>query len=163
KWKIHQTDGMGNLIRVLEPDPASGPDLVTNYTYNGADQLTQVSMPRSTGTQTRTFVYNGADLITATNPENGTVTYTYDGSHRMLTKTDAKGQQIRYEYHDVSPRMIVKRCFTLVNGQLQEQTGQQVTFYYDTPVFDDPPTGLNAQNTAGRLATVAFRDSLGYL
>ena len=33
------------------------------------------------GTQTRTFAYTGADMTSATNPENGTVTYQYDGAH----------------------------------------------------------------------------------
>jgi YD repeat-containing protein len=34
----------------------------------------------------------------ATNPENGTVTYTYDNAHRALTRTDALSQQTQYVY-----------------------------------------------------------------
>jgi len=37
-------------------------------------------MTRGSVTQTRTFLYNGSDLVSATNPETGTVTYTYDVS-----------------------------------------------------------------------------------
>jgi YD repeat-containing protein len=48
-------------------------------------------MPRDNGTQTRTFAYTGSDMPSATNPENGTVTYQYDGSHRVTKRTDAKG------------------------------------------------------------------------
>jgi YD repeat-containing protein len=55
-------------------------------------------MPRSTGTQTRTFTWSGQDLASATNPENGTVTYTYDGAHHVTSRTDAKGQQTQYTY-----------------------------------------------------------------
>jgi YD repeat-containing protein len=55
-------------------------------------------MPRPTGTQTRTFNYNNtAYLQSATNPENGTVTYTYNSfTNKLATKTDAKGQQVQY-------------------------------------------------------------------
>jgi YD repeat-containing protein len=48
-------------------------------------------MPRSTGTQTRMFVYNRANLISVTNPENGTVNYTYNGDNTLAIKVDAKG------------------------------------------------------------------------
>ena len=61
-----------------------------------------VSMPRGSNTQTRTFNYNtgttvGGYLLTVTNPENGTVTYTYNGN-LLASKTDAKGQQLLYAY-----------------------------------------------------------------
>ena len=42
-------DAFGNLSVVNEPDPATGSSStgpVTNYTYNGANQLTNVSMTR---------------------------------------------------------------------------------------------------------------------
>ena len=51
-------------------------------------------MPRGSNTQTRSFNYLtgstvGIDL-SATNPENGTVNYTYNSDHTLHTKTDAK-------------------------------------------------------------------------
>jgi len=75
KSKKFTSDAFGNLIAVTEPDPANptAATFVTNYTYNGANQLTTVSMPRNGITQTRTLVWTGADLTSATNPENGTV------------------------------------------------------------------------------------------
>jgi len=39
-----------------------------------------------------TFTYNGELLMSATDPENGTVTYTYNRYNKAATKTDAKGQ-----------------------------------------------------------------------
>lgn len=45
------------------------------------NHLTGVTMVRPEGTQTRTFTYNGPDLLSAANPENGTLTYTYDAAH----------------------------------------------------------------------------------
>ena len=55
-------------------------------------------MQRAAGLQTRTFVYSGKYLASATNPENGTVNYTYTANGKLATKTDAKGQQIVYTY-----------------------------------------------------------------
>ena len=98
KWKVQQSDSEGHLVLVGEPNPAGGADLTTSYTYNAFGQMTEVSMPRGSWTQTRTFVYTGADLTSATNPENGTVTYVYDGSHHVTKRTDAKGQETRYTY-----------------------------------------------------------------
>ena len=89
---------LGQLVRVIEPNPAGGADWITNYTYDALGHLVGVSMPRSNGTQTRTFVYTGSDMTSATNPENGTVTYQYDTSHHVTKRTDAKGQETRYTY-----------------------------------------------------------------
>jgi len=59
KSKTSTVDAFGNLATVIE-DPY-GAALTTTYTYNALNQLTQVSMPRSTGTQTRTFAYTGSN------------------------------------------------------------------------------------------------------
>jgi YD repeat-containing protein len=101
KWKTTTTDVLGNLTTVLEPDPANQPGgtLSTNYTFDWMGHVTQVSMPRGSTTQTRTFVYNNlGQLTSATNPENGTVSYTYNTSGTLATKTDAKNQQTVYTY-----------------------------------------------------------------
>ena len=109
KWKTSVSDAFGNLVQVIEPDPAGGANLVTNYTYNGLNQLVQVSMPRGvsgqTSTQTRTFACSGTDMVAATNPESGTVTYQYDAAHHVTQRTDNMGQQTRYSY-DVYGRLM---------------------------------------------------------
>src|SRR5205814_8576228 len=88
-----------------------GGNLVTYYSYDMLNHLTQVTMPRSTGTQTRTFVYGGAYLVSATNPENGTVVYTYNADGTMATKIDAKKQKVAYTY-DVSKRVTQIQRYT---------------------------------------------------
>ena len=159
KWKIQQTDALGNLLRVIEPDPAGGADWITNYTYDALGHLTGVSMPRSNGTQTRTFAYTGADLTSATNPENGTVTYQYDGSHHVTKRTDALGQETRYTYDgygrltEVQHWAVAWDPITLTS-HLQEDGGQRVDYYYDS----NPLNGGYSQNAWGRLAAVAFQD-----
>jgi YD repeat-containing protein len=119
KWKQYASDAFGNLRTVLEPDPTANPVpgapnppptaypvttaptgmLLTSYTYDQLSHLTQVAMPRTvTGTlvtQTRTFAYDPVKewLTSATNPENGTVSYTYNGDGTLLSKTDAIGNK----------------------------------------------------------------------
>ena len=86
----------------MESDPSLG-NVTTSYTYDILNHLTAVSMPRGSNTQTRTFNYTtgtavGAFLLSATNPENGTVTYTYNSNNLLASKTDAKGQNFTYQY-----------------------------------------------------------------
>ena len=90
----------GNLKTISEPDPQFG-TVTTSYTYDILNHLTNVSMPRGSNTQTRTFNYAsgntvGAYLLSATNPENGTVTCAYNSDRTLHTKTDAKGQVLTY-------------------------------------------------------------------
>ena len=39
KWKKHEVDAAGNLIKVTEPNPAGGADFITTYTYNDKGDL----------------------------------------------------------------------------------------------------------------------------
>ena len=127
KWKQYFNDAFGNLLTVIEPDPAVNPAvpaspistnplpagyLLTSYTYDQFNHLTQVAMPRSTAngpyTQTRTFTYTPTShtnvnlpavwLTSATNPENGTVSYTYNSDGTLKSTLDAKGNTLNYAY-----------------------------------------------------------------
>jgi hypothetical protein len=77
-------DAFGNVKQVDEPDPTLG-TASTTYTYDVLNHLTDVWMTRGSTTQHRGFDYTGgtttvgAYLKSATNPENGTVSYTYNG------------------------------------------------------------------------------------
>lgn len=129
---------MGNLIQVTEPAPEGGTH-ETYYSYNVFNQLTNVSMPRGGVTQTRTFNYDlaTARLTSATNPENGTVTYSYNTDGTLAYKIDAKGQRIDYTYDSY--------------GRVTQAAG--VTFYYDT----SPSPLAGYSNFAwGRLAAVKY-------
>jgi RHS repeat-associated protein len=153
KAKAYTRDVFGNLITTIEIDPANNANYIyTYYTYDAANHLLSVSMPRSNGTQTRTFTWSGADLVSTTNPENGTVNYTYDGAHHVLTRTDAKNQQTQYTYDTYGRRTIVKHG-TLSSG-FQEDLRQRVTYYYDTNPFNGP----FSSNAWGRLTAVSFTD-----
>ena len=91
--KTFTMDAFGNLTQVNETDPTLGA-VSTYYTYDILNHLIQVRMPRgasnpncgNTNVQCRTFDYSnntntvGAFLTSATNPENGTVSYTYSSA-----------------------------------------------------------------------------------
>jgi YD repeat-containing protein len=55
------------------------------------------------------FVYSGKFLLSATNPENGTVNYTYNSYLKVAQKTDAKGQAIVYTYDSLARLTKVQR------------------------------------------------------
>ena len=75
------TDALGRLTDVYE-DP-SGSNFHTNYGFDVLGNLLTVQQ----GTQTRTFSYDSLSrLVSATNPESGTVSYTYDNAGNLKTK-----------------------------------------------------------------------------
>jgi RHS repeat-associated protein len=148
KWKTNTTDALGNLISVTEPNPAGG-NIVTNYVYDAFNHLTQVS-----GAQTRTFqwdTYSG-NMLSATNPENGTVTYSYNGAHQVTQRTDAKGQQTQYTY-DGYGRLSEVRHYPTAGT---EDVNQRWDYSYDGSVSDSTFT---VQNGWGRLSQVTFGGS----
>jgi RHS repeat-associated protein len=97
-WRTSVTDGLGRLSQVVEPNPAGG-TAVTLYQYNALDDLTCVAQtgvgsPNFTcaaapaSARPRSFAYNSlSQLTSATNPESGTITYTYDLNGNVLSKT----------------------------------------------------------------------------
>src|ERR1039457_1447775 len=145
KSKTFTADAMGNLVTVSEPDPAGGTD-VTTYNYNAVNQLLTVTMPRSSGTQTRSFQWTGSDMTSATNPENGTVSYTYNGAHRVLSRTDAKGQKTQYNYDRYGRKTMVQHF----NASQVEQMNQRVNYTYGDNYPNFP------QNAWGRVFSVTF-------
>ncbi len=152
--KTFTMDAFGNLVTVQETDPTLGA-VTTSYTYDILNHLITVSMPRGTyGTQTRTFNYNTGTpattvtgfLQSATNPENATVTYSYNSNHTLHSKTDAKNQTLTY-YYDAINRLISVKWPGAPGG-----TQTLRTYYYDI----NPLPGYSGINALGRLAMVQY-------
>jgi RHS repeat-associated protein len=80
-----RSDSLGRLVEVVE-DPSSS-DYHTTYAYDALDNLTTVTQ----GSQSRTFSYSSLGrLLSATNPESGTINYTYWDSGDLKRRTDAR-------------------------------------------------------------------------
>ncbi len=148
--KSFDMDAFGNLLAVAETDPSPLGLVWTYYTYDVLNHLTNVSMTRGSTTQTRTFNYTtsnvvGAFLLSATNPENGTVTYTYNSTNTLATKTDAKTNQLTYQYDSYNRLTSV----TWANAP----GGAQVlrSYMYDNNTLD---SSFSGSYTQGRLVAV---------
>jgi len=96
--KILNYDAFGRLLQVAE-NPG-GSQFFTNYLYDPLDDLTGVCQGNSfdsngncqSGGIGRRFIYDSLKRLTsATNPESGTIGYSYDDNGNVLTKTDARG------------------------------------------------------------------------
>ena len=91
-----QMDAFGRILSITEQDPTTGGlSVVTNYTYDPVDNLTQVNQ----GGQVRTFTYDAlARMTSRTTPEGGTETFTYNDAGAPLKRKDARGVETHYGY-----------------------------------------------------------------
>jgi RHS repeat-associated protein len=107
KKRTSQIDGLGRLVSVTE-DPGVA-NYLTNYAYDLNNNMTCVeqqgnvtgtgcsSPPSSDATspwRVRRFAYDSLSRLTsATNPESGTIAYTYDNNSNVKTRTAPKPNQ----------------------------------------------------------------------
>ncbi len=149
KWKKFTLDAMGNLTKATEPNPAGGADVDSNYSYNVHSQLTQVTMTRGATTQTRTFVFDSNGRMTSsTNPENGTVSYTYHPDGQMATKTAANGNWVEYDWNAFKRPVQVRRF----SSSGLEDTCNRLDYSYNT----NPLDMQFSENAQGRLTVVQW-------
>ena len=175
KWKLYFNDAFGNLVTVIEPDPTASPvpgppssppsypvttsnlptgTLLTTYTYDMLNHLTQVSMPRMVSgtmqTQTRTFVYSPTTqfLTSATNPESGTIQYTYNSDGTTASKVFNNGNKETYAYDSYQRLQYIHRF----PGGGSEDTTQLQTFVYDS---------FNGASYPGMLMAATFASTVG--
>ena len=100
------SDGLGRVTSVIEDPGSSGHlNLTTNYGYDVLGDLTSVYKCSANGCgsgQSRTFAYDSlARMTQSTNPESGTVTYSYVGSSPQSTlqsRTDARASNPKTTY-----------------------------------------------------------------
>ncbi len=84
RW--HIVDGLGRTSQVIENPGGLG--YTTYYTVAANDTLQKVTQ----GSETRTFRYDSLGRLTSsTQPEMGTISYSYDNVGNLSTRTDARG------------------------------------------------------------------------
>jgi hypothetical protein len=103
-------DGRGRLIAVTEPSGSTtaaspaGADIRTEYEYDLADRLTEVTMNRSTAgpVQRRSFNYDGRGFLRwESQPESNVSSYVYDARGHVREKNQGAANtlfDLRYTY-----------------------------------------------------------------
>jgi RHS repeat-associated protein len=87
-WTYNTYNAYGQPLTITDPN-----GIVTTLTYNTRQRLTS----RSTAGETTSFSYYPTGLLqTVTLPDNSTLTYTYDGAHRLTQISDGLGNKIVY-------------------------------------------------------------------
>jgi len=130
KTRTLSSDELGHLISVTE-DPG-GLGYVTTYpSYTALNDLLTVSQSG----QSRGFWYDSFSRLTqSTNPENGTITYGYDGDSNVLTKTDARGTTT-YAYDELN---------RLLSKTYNDTSTVRACYAYDGSFAPWGDTGSNA-------------------
>jgi RHS repeat-associated protein len=164
-----QTDGLGRLTGVWEAPNVSGYNYQTHYQYDPLNNLT-CAVQQGTDTtaftacgtapaswRPRSFSYDSlSHLTSATNPESGTITYSYDLNGNMASKVAPKPGQTgtlkgttNYSY-DALNRLTQKAYVNLATAS--------VKFGYDggtAPTCgQNPPTIASPTNLVGRMSTM---------
>ena len=163
KWKQHTMDAFGQLVQVVEPSPDANPNHVTTYAYDVLGHLIQAQMPRTVAgnvvTQTRTWNYDAGTqrLTSATQPETGTVSFTYNADGTLAAKTDAKSNQTQYTYDSYGELTQVARgSWNAGTSTFTEDVSQRVTYTYGGTNPLGPGQQNYSQNTAGRVSQIAY-------
>jgi len=131
--------------------PGSGPlslstPTITTYTYDTLGNLTNVLQG---GSRPRTFVYNSlSQLLSATNPESGTISYTYDADGNLLTKVSPAPNQ-------TNPAVTVTTTFKYdvlhrLNQKSYSDATPLVKYSYDGVAYLGCTSALSTVNSIGR-------------
>ena len=117
----YEYDAQGNPTKTIQAPNVAGFDIITTHTYdtlnilidstnakagvtqfdyNGRDDLTQITDPRNLTTQ---YLRNGLGEVTRLiNPDTGTATHTYDAAGNLKKRTDSRGVLATYTYDAIN-------------------------------------------------------------
>ena len=140
-YTITTTDALGGVVSVT--DPAG----TITYTLNGAGNPTIVTTPSNNGTISTSITYDSYERKTTTvDPSYGTTTYSYDGSGRLQSETNANNATISYTYDSYD--------------RLSTKTMPEFTTSY---TYDNNLNALTAVTSTNGTSTTYNYDSYGRL
>ena len=149
------TDALGRLTSVIEPNPDTGSfttgSFLTQYTYDALGNLLTVNQQGdgSGSARNRSFTYNSlSQLLTASNPESGTISYSYDNDGLLYQKVDARGK-ITSHWYDELHRLTAKTYYA--------DSTPTPRFLYDVASVN----GVTVENPIGRLVRATTDDGTG--
>lgn len=153
--KLILSDAFGRTRFITEY--ADSGNATTEYHYDGFGNLTSVSQPGVSGEIKRidrSFSYDGlSHLISSTNPETGTVTYSYNAMGNVQTRTDARGIITTYAY-DKGNRITSKTYSgNAPSGSLSS------CYKYDDAAVENGVGRLSAEWTTSRSCDAGPQDS----
>jgi len=176
KQRISRTNGLGQLVDVWEitasdsatvsvtfPGTGISHGYQTSYAYDYLGNLIAVTQ----GSQTRTFTYDHLSrLVSYTNPEAGTISYTYDTNGNLKTRRDARNIKTVSDYDALN--RIIKRCYRSIgtgslgmttcasNTETQEPNTSDVTYTYENTNITDLKGVLT--KVTNELSTTEYTD-----
>ena len=123
-----------------QKDTTNAKSGLTQFGYNGREDLIKVTDPRNLITQ---YPRNGlGDATSVVSPDTGTAPQTYDAAGNLKTRTDSRGVLATYSYD----------ALNRLTGIVYTQSGQTTRTYgwsYDQ-------TGTGFSNGVGRLTSTSF-------
>lgn len=156
-------DALGRPTAVFE-DP-NGLNLETDYAYSTDTNhnnhtivtITQKGRPNTSASQYRVHaaIYDMLGrLLSATNPETGTIGYTYDNNSNTLTKTDNRNIQATYTYDQLNRLLLIS---------YNDNITQNAFYVYDSAANGETNVvgRLSASSTFGQRWTIWSYDTMG--
>ena len=99
-WTYNSYNAYGQPLTIIDPN-----GVATTLTYDTRQRVTS----RSIAGETTSFSYYPTGLLkTVTLPDNGTLTYTYDGAHRLIQINDGLGNKVVYTLDAMANRTAEK-------------------------------------------------------
>lgn len=146
RQKRYTKDALGRLVTTEELNwDGTSVYSTTTYSYNARDQITQISQQG----QLRTFGYDGhGRLASRTTPEQGTISYSYNGDDTVNTITDARGATQTFGYN--GRHLVTSISYGVPAGV---QATPNVTYAYDA-------AGNRTQMTDGQGTVTYHYDNL---
>lgn len=147
-------DGMGRLIAVIELNPSSNSlSLETDYSYDGLGNILNVNQKGTTAetARQRSFSYDSLSrLLTSSNPESGTIGYSYlsssgalcaGDSSALCSKTDARGVITSYSYDALN--RILGKTYSGLNTTAASIAATTLSTCYQYDSSSGSPSGPN--------------------
>jgi RHS repeat-associated protein len=130
-------DSLNRLLQTTQPVPATGGSSpIIKYSYDGADQLNQVTDPRNLNTSYTTTGLG--DTTQQVSPDTGATGMTFDAAGNLKTRVDARNKTVTYTYDNLN--RLTKIDYPTGTDTLLEYDGGTVT-----------PTPANAKGRLTKL------------